>query len=254
MPRKMSARRSQPRRARHPHTSPTAPGRTDDRAPPATATGRSTASSRTDRHGHVAQARGQKESMTIKLHHLQYLAAVAGRGSVRSAALTLRVSSTAVSRGLIDLENLAGLPLFQRGAAGMLLTDAGKALLTHARQVLGQLDAVDQTLATLRGGTTTRITIGVTPWVARVLLGPTSICSSGAAPMCASISTSSSEPNTARCAMAPSTWRSALRRRRTWRNSRYAPCSTTASRCPVGQDTPCRMRGSWRSWPARTGC
>ena len=46
------------------------------------ATGRSTASSRTDRHGHVAQARGQKESMTIKLHHLQYLAAVAGRGSV----------------------------------------------------------------------------------------------------------------------------------------------------------------------------
>ena len=50
----------------------------------------------------------------------------------------------------------------------MLLTDAGKALLTHARQVLGQLDAVDQTLATLRGGTTTRITIGVTPWVARV--------------------------------------------------------------------------------------
>ena len=35
-----------------------------------------------------------------------------------------------------------------------------------------------------------------------------------------------------RCAMAPSTWRSALRRRRTWRNSRYAPCSTTASRCP----------------------
>ncbi|WP_158658426.1 LysR family transcriptional regulator [Achromobacter sp. AONIH1] len=111
--------------------------------------------------------------MTIKLHHLQYLAAVAGRGSVRSAALTLRVSSTAVSRGLIDLENLAGLPLFQRGAAGMLLTDAGKALLTHARQVLGQLDAVDQTLATLRGGTTTRITIGVTPWVARVLLGPT---------------------------------------------------------------------------------
>ena len=52
--------------------------------------------------------------MTIKLHHLQYLAAVAGRGSVRSAALTLRVSSTAVSRGLIDLENLAGLPLFQR--------------------------------------------------------------------------------------------------------------------------------------------
>ncbi|WP_116522937.1 LysR family transcriptional regulator [Achromobacter insuavis] len=108
----------------------------------------------------------------MKLHHLQYLAAVAGRGSVRSAALTLGVSSTAVSRGLIDLENLAGLPLFQRGAAGMLLTDAGKALLAHARQVLGQLDAADQTLATLRGGTTTRISLGVSPWIARILLGP----------------------------------------------------------------------------------
>ncbi|MGG2419675.1 LysR family transcriptional regulator, partial [Ralstonia pseudosolanacearum] len=78
----------------------------------------------------------------------------------------------AVSRGLIDLENLAGLPLFQRSAAGMVLTDAGKSLLAHARQVLGQLDAADQTLAMLRGGTTTRISLGVSPWIARVLLGP----------------------------------------------------------------------------------
>ena len=209
---------------------PTAPGRTDDRAPPGKATGRSTASSRTDRHGHVAQARGQKESMTIKLHHLQYLAAVAGR--VRSAALTLRVSSTAVSRGLIDLENLAGLPLFQRGAAGML-TDAGKALLTHAAPgagTAGRRGSNPGDCAAERR----RITIGVTPWVARVLLGPTLHLLIGAAPMCASISTSSSEPNTA-LRDGTSTWRSALRRRRTWRNSRYAPCSTTASRCPVGQ-------------------
>ena len=51
-----------------------------------------------------AQARGQKESMTIKLHHLQYLAAVADEAAC-VPRLTLRVSSTAVSRGLIDLEN-----------------------------------------------------------------------------------------------------------------------------------------------------
>ena len=173
---------------------------------------------------------------------------------MRSAALTLRVSSTAVSRGLIDLENLAGLPLFQRGAAGMLLTDAGKALLTHARQVLGQLDAVDQTLATLRGGTTTRITIGVTPWVARVLLGPTlhllirrrpdvrfdiheligaeySALRDGTLDMAIGVAPPSD--------VAEFTVRPLL------------DYSITVSCRP---DTPCRMRGSWRSWPARTGC
>ncbi|MFY3310049.1 LysR family transcriptional regulator [Achromobacter ruhlandii] len=61
-----------------------------------------------------------------------------GSGRTRQRALggaDLGRGSTAVSRGLIDLENLAGLPLFQRGAAEMSLTDAGKALLAHARQV-----------------------------------------------------------------------------------------------------------------------
>lgn len=109
----------------------------------------------------------------MKLHHLQYLVAVAERGSVRGAALQLGVSSTAASRGLIELEDLAGMPLLERGAGGVSLTVAGRALLVHARQVLSQLRAADEALVALRGTAPTRLAIGVTPWIARILLGPT---------------------------------------------------------------------------------
>jgi len=108
----------------------------------------------------------------MKLHHLQYLVAAADRGSVRGAALEVGVSSTAVSRALIELENLAGVPLLERKAEGVELTAAGRAVLSHARQVMSQLKAADETLANLRGSVHTRLAIGVTPWVTQTLLGP----------------------------------------------------------------------------------
>lgn len=108
----------------------------------------------------------------MKLHHLQYLVGAADRGSLRGAALEVGVSSTAVSRALIELENLAGVPLLERKAEGVELTAAGRAVLSHARQVMSQLKAADETLANLRGSVNTRLAIGVTPWVTQTLLGP----------------------------------------------------------------------------------
>ncbi|MBS0448893.1 MAG: LysR family transcriptional regulator [Proteobacteria bacterium] len=108
----------------------------------------------------------------MKLHHLQYLVAVAEQGSVRAAAVTLGVSATAVSRALIELENAAGLALLERQAQGIELTAGGQALLVHARLALGQIDAATRTLAALRGQGRARLSIGVTPWVGQSILGP----------------------------------------------------------------------------------
>lgn len=108
----------------------------------------------------------------VKLHLLQYLVAIANRGSMRGAALELGVSAAAVSRALIELENLAGVSLLERKAKGVEMTTAGAALLTQARQVLSQLEAADRTLASLRGSAQgSRLAIGVTPWIAATLLG-----------------------------------------------------------------------------------
>lgn len=102
----------------------------------------------------------------MRLHFLQYLVAIADRGSMRGAGLELGVSTTAVSRALIELEDLAGVPLLERKARGVEVTGAGAAILTHARQVMRQLEATNQTLASLRGVVESRLAIGVTPWLA----------------------------------------------------------------------------------------
>lgn len=107
----------------------------------------------------------------MKLHHLHYLVAVAEHGGVRSAATHLGVSSTAVSRALIELENEVGVPLLDRRADGIALTRGGQELLVHARLIARQMDAAGQTLAQLRGTTGARVAVGVTPWIAHSLLG-----------------------------------------------------------------------------------
>ncbi len=66
---------------------------------------------------------------------LRYLLAVARSGSTLSAARSLRVSQTTVARRIAALEQALGATLFERRAAGYLLTEAGEALLDQACSV-----------------------------------------------------------------------------------------------------------------------
>jgi DNA-binding transcriptional LysR family regulator len=56
-------------------------------------------------------------------------------GSVTRAAERIALAPAAASRRLKSLEAQFGVPLFQRLPHGMALTDAGRALLAHARSV-----------------------------------------------------------------------------------------------------------------------
>lgn len=66
---------------------------------------------------------------------LRYFLAVAESGSTLGAGRALRVSQTTVARRIAALEEALKLPLFERRQAGYSLTEAGKALLDHARAV-----------------------------------------------------------------------------------------------------------------------
>lgn len=101
----------------------------------------------------------------MKLHQLQALVASADAGSIRGAARVLGISQAAVTRALRELEAGERLPLLIRAPEGIGFTDYGKALLTHARLVLNQLDHARNDLAQMRGRAEGRLSVGITPWI-----------------------------------------------------------------------------------------
>jgi DNA-binding transcriptional LysR family regulator len=72
--------------------------------------------------------------------HLRYFREVAAHGSVRHAAERLFVAQSAVSRQIALLESELGVPLFDRHARGMSLTDAGRLLLAYSTDMRSRFD------------------------------------------------------------------------------------------------------------------
>lgn len=78
----------------------------------------------------------------MELRHLRYLIAVAETGSLTEAAeRRLHTSQPSLSRQIRDLEGQVGVALLTRSARGVVLTDAGRAFIDHARLALSQVDA-----------------------------------------------------------------------------------------------------------------
>lgn len=71
------------------------------------------------------------------LRHLEFFVAVADELHFGRAAETVGVSQPPLSQGLRRLERKLGSALFDRGAKGVALTEAGAALLPRARRLLG---------------------------------------------------------------------------------------------------------------------
>ncbi|WP_406136992.1 LysR substrate-binding domain-containing protein [Streptomyces sp. NBC_01089] len=75
----------------------------------------------------------------LKFRHLVLVDALSRRGSVVGAAAELHVTQPAATRSLHELEDILGVPLFERGPRGVTATVFGEAFTTHARTVLAEL-------------------------------------------------------------------------------------------------------------------
>jgi len=80
-----------------------------------------------------------------------YFEAVAAHGSMRKAAATLNVASSALNRQILDLEDSLGVQLFERLPRGVRLTSAGEMLLGHVRRVARDFDLTRSQIEDLRG-------------------------------------------------------------------------------------------------------
>jgi DNA-binding transcriptional LysR family regulator len=90
---------------------------------------------------------------------LRYLDHVARQGSIRKAAETLHVASSAVNRQILRLEAQLGEPIFERRRSGVRLTAAGEVLLRHVRDTQGDFERARAEIAGLRGVVTGEVRI-----------------------------------------------------------------------------------------------
>ncbi len=74
--------------------------------------------------------------LNLTTHQLQYLEAVSRSESLGEAAQRLRISQSALSQGLSELERRVGVRLFERRGRKRVLTDRGREMVAHGDRIL----------------------------------------------------------------------------------------------------------------------
>jgi LysR family nitrogen assimilation transcriptional regulator len=88
----------------------------------------------------------------MDLKRLQTFVVVADLGTVSKAGLRLRISQSALSRQISDLEYECGFKLFDRIGRRLFLTTRGEQLLGDCRGVLGQVGSLGERIELLKRG------------------------------------------------------------------------------------------------------
>jgi LysR family transcriptional regulator, nitrogen assimilation regulatory protein len=88
----------------------------------------------------------------MDLRRLRTFVTTAELGTVSRAALHLRISQSALSRQISDLEQEFRVRLFDRVGRRLVLTTVGEELLGDCRSVLGQVGSLGERVELLRGG------------------------------------------------------------------------------------------------------
>jgi DNA-binding transcriptional LysR family regulator len=78
----------------------------------------------------------------MELRDLTSLVRLADSGSLNAAAIELGVDVSTLSRRLARVEDELGILIFERGRAGLTLTQGGRDLLRLARRVIDDMDAL----------------------------------------------------------------------------------------------------------------
>jgi len=98
----------------------------------------------------------------IELRQIRYFLAAVEHGSFRKAALALGIhESAAVSRRIRDLEDDLGASLFQRHHGGVLLAQAERQFVRHARNAVRQIGQGAKNVAAIGRSEHGRIKIGI---------------------------------------------------------------------------------------------
>jgi DNA-binding transcriptional LysR family regulator len=97
----------------------------------------------------------------MELRQLRYFITLANELSFTKAAKLLHVSQPPLSYQIAQLENELGVRLFERTSRSVSLTEAGKALMPHAKAILDRTEEARSHLKRVAGGLCGRVQIGL---------------------------------------------------------------------------------------------
>lgn len=97
----------------------------------------------------------------MELRQLRYFLKVAEVGSITRAATALNISQPSVTHGIKTLEQSLGVLLFIRGGSGVTLSGYGEIFLGYATHVLREADKIKDEMTLLKGGGSSKLTIGI---------------------------------------------------------------------------------------------
>jgi DNA-binding transcriptional LysR family regulator len=109
------------------------------------------------------ERKGSAPPPRLELRHFRSYTQVARYGSFGRAAEALDISQPALSRQMKDLEHDVGVMLFERGARGVELTPAGRALCDDATSVLAVVEQIKKEAHRAERGAKQKCVIGVVP-------------------------------------------------------------------------------------------
>lgn len=96
----------------------------------------------------------------LKLRHLQLLTAMDDLRNLNRAAQSLGLTQPAASKLLAEIEQIVGVPLFERRPRGVEPNLQGEVLLRRARTVLVALEQAGEELNSLRSGAGGTVAVG----------------------------------------------------------------------------------------------
>lgn len=82
---------------------------------------------------------------------IRFIDAVARSGSIRKAAEELAITSTALNRRILAVEEELGAPIFERLPRGVRLNSAGEIFIHHIRNQISDMERVRAQIADLAG-------------------------------------------------------------------------------------------------------
>lgn len=103
---------------------------------------------------------------------LECFARVANCGSISRAALELGSDQSTISRQMLRLEATTCSRLFHRSGRGVILTDAGRTLLEHARRVTESVEEARRAIHAFSEQGPAELVVGAQPTIARTIFGP----------------------------------------------------------------------------------
>jgi LysR family transcriptional activator of nhaA len=103
----------------------------------------------------------------LNYHHLRYFRAIANEGSLTRAAQHLKISQSALSVQLRQLENSLGQSLFAREHKSLSLTEAGRITLDYAEAIFRTGEELTDTIRNQIGKKRTLLRVGAVTTLSR---------------------------------------------------------------------------------------